>query len=124
MLSDLMETAIVFDALNISELGCFEMVARRYQVWEEFYKDGLRAGNTKGDLDVCLDLEEKDLFLGQPHARGAALVCPELEAYVAEKLRDRSAIQKERRKAREERTLQPSPKKRGGKGKHGGEHPP
>ena len=124
MLSDLMETALVYDALNLPELMCFEMVARRYQVWEEFYKDSLRASHAKGDLDATLDLEEKDLFLGQRHARGAALVCPALEEHVAEKLRVRSSIQKERRKAREERTLQPqpaqpSPKRRGGKGKDG-----
>ena len=77
-----------------------------------------------GDLDATLDFEEKDLFLGHSHARGAALVCPALEEHVAEKLRVRSAIQRESRKAREERTLQPqpaqpSPKKRGGKGKDG-----
>ena len=47
--------------------------------------------------------------MGQRYNRGAALVCPLLEGHVADVLKDRSAIQKERRKAREERTLQPQP---------------
>ena len=127
ILSDLLEAGVSFDALNVSELLCFEMVARRYQVWEEYYKDSLRRANTSFEMQTSLDAEERDLYMGQRFGRGAALVCPQLESHVADVLKDRAALSKEKRKARE--NLMPSPSaispaakpgpKR--KGKHDGE---
>ena len=96
-----LEAGVSYDALNVSELLCFEMLARRYQVWEEFYKDSLRLSNVHASIQSALDAEERDLFMGQRYGRGAALVCPLLESHVAEVLKERSAIQKEKRKARE-----------------------
>ena len=68
-----------------------------------------------------MDAEERDLFMGERFSRNTALVSPLLQAHIAEKLKDRAAIQKERRKAQEERTLQPTveapnAKRRGKKG--------
>ena len=107
ILSDLLEAAVTFDALNISELMSFELLSRRYQVWEQYYKNSLRQAASGLGHSSALDAEERDLFMGQRYGRGTALVSPDLEEHVAEVLRDRSAIQKERRKAREERVLQP-----------------
>ena len=101
ILSGLLETGVGFDGLNVSELLCFEMLARRYQVWEGFYKNELRQSNANASLQGAMEAEERYLFLGQRYGRGAALVCPELEAHVAEVLKERCAIQKEKRKARE-----------------------
>ena len=100
ILSELLEVGVAFDGLNVSELLCFEMLARRYQVWEEFYKNELRQSNANASLQGAMEAEERDLFMGQRYGRGAALVCPELEAHVAEVLKERCAIQK-KRKARE-----------------------
>ena len=129
ILSDLLEAGVSFDALNVSELLCFEMVARRYQVWEEFYKDALRRSNTSTVLQTSLDVEERDLYMGQRFGRGTALVCPQLESHVADVLKDRAALSKEKRKARENLTAAPQPisaaakpnaKKKGNQGGDGG----
>ena len=109
ILSDLLEAGVSFDALNVSELLCFEMVARRYQVWEEYYKDSLRRANTSMEMQTSLDAEERDLYMGQRFGRGAALVCPQLESHVADVLKDRAALSKEKRKARENLMPAPSP---------------
>ena len=77
------------------------MLARRYQVWEEFYKHELRQSSANASLQGAMEAEERNLFMGQRYGRGAALVCPELEAHVAEVLKERCVIQKEKRKARE-----------------------
>ena len=127
-LAELFQTALEYDQVRISELACMEAAARRFQLIEEIYSLSLSsadAGATSGNLD------ERSLFLGQARGRGAALVSPELEQWVATELQARSAVQKERRKAREERALARDagpplpppadhpPAGRGGRGKHG-----
>ena len=125
LLSDLFESALWYDGLNLGELLCFEKLARRYQLWEEFHKDSLRRSMAKTDHSSHLDGEERELFMGERFSRNTALVSPSLQSHIAEKLKERAAIQKERRKAQEERTLQspsqarvegPQPKRRGKKG--------
>jgi hypothetical protein len=102
-LSDVIETAVCFDQLNVSELQCFEKIARRLQLWEEVYSVKLRKAEGGEEVDGWLD--ERAIFLGQGKSRGHALVCPLLEAWVAKELEKESAVLKERRKAREERQL-------------------
>ena len=125
LLSDLFEVALWYDSLNLGELLCFEKLARRYQVWEEYYKDALRRSTAKTDQASSLDGEERDLFMGERFSRNTALVAPSLQSHVAAILKDKAAIQKERRKAHEERSLlspshsrveHPNPKRRGKKG--------
>ena len=102
-LSDVMEQALQYDQLNISELGCFEAIARRYQMVEEMYSAALRdaeAGSGSSDW-----LDERHIFLGHERSRGHALISPELERHVAGKLQEESSVLKERRKGREERQL-------------------
>ena len=41
------------------------------------------------------------MFLRIEQSRGVSLVCPSLEKFVANQLRERAVVQKERRKARE-----------------------
>jgi hypothetical protein len=102
-LSDVIETAVCCDQLNVSELQCFEKIARRLQLWEEVYSVKLRKAEGGEEVDGWLD--ERAIFLGQGKSRGHALVCPLLEAWVAKELEKESAVLKERRKAREERQL-------------------
>jgi hypothetical protein len=100
-LSDVVESALTYDQLNVSELLCFEHVARRYQMWEEIYAQSLReAESGSGSADW---LDERQIFLGQGRSKGHALVCPLLEQWVAEQLKSESAVLKERRKGREEK---------------------
>jgi hypothetical protein len=102
-LSDVIETAVCCDQLNVSELQCFEKIARRLQLWEEVYSVKLRKAEGGEEVDGWLD--ERAIFLGQGKSRGHALVCPLLEEWVAKQLEKESAVLKERRKAREERQL-------------------
>ncbi|CAK0906122.1 unnamed protein product [Prorocentrum cordatum] len=84
-----------YDQLNAGELVVVEILCRRYQLWEELYASSLREAEAGQDAAPWLD--ERSIFLGQDRSRGSALVCPALESWVAEKLREESAILKERR---------------------------
>ncbi|CAK0877963.1 unnamed protein product [Prorocentrum cordatum] len=70
-ISKVLERACVFDLLDCSELETFEVLSRRYQLWEELCAPALRAAEA---------------------GEGAALVCPALEEHVAGKLAQESAI--------------------------------
>ena len=82
---------------------CFEIISRRYQLWEELYASSLRESEAGGGTGAWLD--ERDIFLGQRRTRGRSLVCPLLESWVASKLQEEAAVLKERRKGREEKLL-------------------
>ena len=102
-ISELLETTVCFDQLNASDLGAIELVARRYQLYEEYYGHSLRQSDGGTSAEIWMD--ERQLFLGWERGRGKALVCPELDSWAATKLQAESAVLKERRKAREERVL-------------------
>ena len=53
--------------------------------------------------------------MGMRVRRGGALIAPELSKYVAEEVRQDNAVQKERRKAREEKTSGKGDGKKNGK---------
>ena len=76
-----------------------------FTVWEP----SKRASSTVHTIDAGEDagawLDERAIFLGQGRSRGQALVSPELEKWVSERLQEESAVLKERRKGREERML-------------------
>ena len=102
-ISELLEAIICFDQLNASEISAVELVARRYQLYEEYYGHSLRCVEGGASAEIWLD--ERQLFLGQDRGRGKALGCPLLEEWVAERLKSESAVLKEPRKGREERML-------------------
>ncbi len=76
----------------MGECGVFELAARRYQLYEEYYGVLLRQAEGGASAEAWLD--ERRLFLGQEGGRGQALVCPVLEKWVATNLRDESAVLK------------------------------
>ena len=102
-LSELFELACTVDQLNVGELVVFEVIARRFQLWEEVYAASLREAEAGSEAAPWLD--ERQIFLGHERSRGHALVCPAFEVWVADRLKDESSILKERRKGREERLL-------------------
>ena len=104
-LCEVLEAAATFDQVNCGELVSMENVARRLQIWEEAYSKDLLAANTGGEADDSMWVEERRLFSGAPRARHGALVCPKLEKHVAERLAERAALLKEKRKGREEHIL-------------------
>ena len=102
-LSEIMEEAACFDQINVSELMFMERIARRYQMWEQMYASALRKAEAGSSSGAWLD--EREIFLGNERSRGHALICPDLEKWVAARLAEESAVLKERRKGREERQL-------------------
>ena len=93
-----------FDQLNIPNLAVFESVARRLQLWEERYAEKLRQA-TDGSTSTAGHASERHLFLGGSRPKGAALVAPLLERFVADRLAEEASVLKERRKGRKEREL-------------------
>ncbi|CAK0844517.1 unnamed protein product [Prorocentrum cordatum] len=93
-ISEVLQELTTYDQLNAGELVVVEILCRRYQLWEELYASSLREAEAGQDAAPWLD--ERSSFLGQDRSRGSALVCPALESWVAEKLREESAILKER----------------------------
>ena len=85
-----------------------EILCRQLQLIEEPHRDRLSGGSSDG-------LDEKHLFGGSAH-RTNLCVCPALQEWVGEEMRKESLIMKERRKAREERSLMRPGGPRGGKG--------
>ena len=101
-LCEVLETGLAYDRLNLPDLQCFESICRRLQLWEEYYGEGLRLSEAGGSLG-SRDADERSIFLGHQHGRGVALVAPALSDFVSSRLKEKSTMLKERRKAREER---------------------
>ncbi|CAK0809116.1 unnamed protein product [Prorocentrum cordatum] len=102
-LSELLEWALCYDFLSFGSLIIAEHISRRYQLWEEVYSHTLMEREAGASAAEWVD--ERRIFLGTHKSRGVALVCPELQSYVACEMASSAAILKERRKGREERRL-------------------
>ena len=107
--SKVFETALCYDQLEISNLATLELVARQLQVCEEKHRD-LLFGTKRGDSD---DHDEYYYFTGMASTRGL-MVAPALSTWISEQVCRENAVAKERRKAREERSL--AKPKKGAKG--------
>ena len=127
-ISELLEAFVGFDGINLVETQAGEMLARRYQLWEQMYAGTLQECVNNSSLLGAMAVDEKSIFLGATRSNGAALVSPALEKYVASQLQERASVQKERRKAKEEATAAangggrpPRDKKKKGKGEGKGD---
>ena len=103
LLATVLQLAVEYDQLCITELASFELLARRFQLWEQFHSEELRVANAGAEADGNLDIDECSAFMGRSGRRTGCMVAPSLSEHVAAVLRDRAAILKERRKAKEER---------------------
>ena len=91
VLSRILDTALVYDALNVSNLACMELVVRRKQLIAEAHSYNPMAPSYEG----------ADHYMGTAYRPGGAIVTPELTEYVARKMQQESSILKERRKLSE-----------------------
>ena len=99
----ILETAICYDQLDCPALASMELVCRQIQSIEERLKHKFTdAGGG--------DSFEQSLIAGY-QSRGSLCICPALSEWIAEEIRKNTAVEKERRKARDERSLQKPPKK-------------
>jgi len=108
----LLEALCCYDQLNASNLAAAEHAARQLQLVEERHKDRVVGSVESQDLH-----RELHLYAGGS-TRGNLCICPALEEWISEQLRHEAAINKERRKAREERLL--ARPKKGDKAHKGG----
>ena len=104
-LCQLLESSVCYDQINAGELVVCEFISRRLQLWEESYGEKLGAVTVGAQKGWGVDDEETALFLGKKVSPTAALVCPQLTAWISGKVAERTAVRKERRKGREERAL-------------------
>ena len=100
------------DQVDILNLACFEYLLRRAQLVEYYYHDLEQAAEEKsaGASDKKPKSHgppqsEVRLFTGTNYTHHDAMICPELLEWIGKQLERQSQIQKQSRKAREERAL-------------------
>ena len=94
-IAKVIQFAMEFDQLNITELVAFEWLLLRQQTLEQAYQND--------PLAPTYDNQEK--WMGTSRREDASLINPERRKALAEELRDEASILKETRKAREEARL-------------------
>ena len=96
-LSEIVEIAVEWDQLDVSNLQCFERLIRRLQVREEVQRLKIEEKRYKdGDSASLLACEH---FSGRARMAGGAIVCPLLLTYVAKKVGEEAELVKQQRKA-------------------------
>ena len=105
----ILETSVCYDQLNCPCLAGLVLICRQIQMFEESFKDKFSGGDAGGTGSL-----EHHSMSGRQF-RAQLCMCPALNDWLADDLRKKTAVDKERRKAREERTLT-KPDKKGGPG--------
>ena len=95
-----LEAALTFDQLNVSSLGCMEVLARRVQLIEEARRIG---GSSAPSYDGAAH------FMGEATGSTGSIVVPTLAQHVAAAMHAEAQVAKGRRKLREERVLRRKP---------------
>lgn len=90
-LAQILDTAICYDALNVTNLASFELLVRRRQLIAAAHSHNASAPSYDG----------ADYYLGNRYRQGGSIVVPSLTDHVSKKLQEDSAILKERRKLAE-----------------------
>ena len=96
-----LQTLCCYDQVDVSNLAGCEIIGRQLQLVEERRYESL----VRGQQSEAHASTDAHLFLGHQSSRGGLCISPLLDEWIAEELRKESATLKERRKAREERTL-------------------
>eukprot|EP00973_Karenia_brevis_P056924 7918184-Karenia_brevis.AAC.1 len=82
----------------MANIASAELLVRQLQLIEQKHAERLPGSSEDGDSGM-------HLFLGTSNTRGGICVAPSLSEYIAEEAKKESAVLKEQRKAREERSL-------------------
>lgn len=111
VLSQILDAAISYDCLQVSNLACFELLVRRRQLLAEAHSHDPMAPNYQG----------ADYWMGSKYKHGGAIVINALTEHVARRLQADSQILKEKRKLEEAKKLKgpkaaPKPPKGGAAG--------
>ena len=100
----LFEIAVTYDMLDVTNLCCLELAARRVQAIHERWKHKLPSTGI-GSTGASSWEDDNHLLMGTAETRGNIGVCPALQKWLGEESAKESLAAKERRKAREERAL-------------------
>jgi hypothetical protein len=111
----LLSVAGCYDQLDLSNLAVVEIICRRAQLIEYQYRERAREGLRASGLGTgaattvtgaaILGGEEADLFDGVGKTAGGAMVAPPIVQFVADELEKTARVDKQARKAREEKAL-------------------
>ena len=120
LIARVLEMGLTWDQLNIANLACMELLARRFQLIEEKYRHRLPQQDGKNSMDPESDA---GLFLGLGSAssfgRLAVCVMPALSEYIGNELGKEAAISKGKVKAHQLREDIKKMNQTGGGGKKG-----
>ena len=105
------ELVVQVDLLNVGKSTACELLARKIQIIHDRWKHKAPSFNA-GNVAVGGD-DDSFLLLGTHETRGNVGICPELTTYLGLELGKLANVDKERRKAREERGFQLNDKKKG-----------
>ena len=96
-----------YDQLDIVNLASMEHLLRSAQLIEYYHRERSRqeGATSSKDSKVGLDMEEQTVMLGVHQSQGNLMIAPDLITYTSKELERQSAIDKQSRKAREERAL-------------------
>ena len=95
-----LELAIEYDQLNVGELAAVELLCRRLQMIQYRWRERILGATATGTIE-----DESHFFMGTDPTRGNLCICPSLNTWLGEELHKESQMNKEQRKAREERAL-------------------
>ena len=107
--SEILETLLAYDQVDISNLAGVERLVRRLQFIEEGYRQKLESKRMEKSTDFSGSMAEH--FSGKPRMAGGAIVSPALLKHAAEKAAQDNDILKQQRKAAEVRGLLKNGKK-------------
>ena len=93
LLSQVMDSLIKEDRLNVKNLEGAELVSRRMQLIEEVHVEDPSNPSWEGS----------EHYLGDEARKGGALIAPSLKSHVAAELQREAQILKEKRKSKEAR---------------------
>ena len=91
MLSSILDTALTYDGLAVSNLASFELLVRRKQLLAEAHIYNPSHPSYDGS----------EHWLGSRYKPGGAIIVPALSEHVAKKMHEEAQILKERRKLEE-----------------------
>jgi len=94
-----LQTAAVYDQLNIGELASMEILARSIQMTQYRWKERILGASSSTYED------EAFLFFGSHPTRENLCIAPSLNSFIGQELAKEALASKEQRKTREERTL-------------------
>ena len=112
LLCEALEFAATYDCLDVTNLVCFERLLREVQQIEHDYRDaedghhsGNRGPSNGGKAGSGSLFDQGAVFSGLSRDKGQIMCCPSLLEYIASDLAISTNVQKQLRKADEERAF-------------------